>query len=107
MVKVAGHERLHHTGTARVFESEDDCFHAVEAGKINPNDVLVIRYEGPRGGPGMREMLAVTGAIKGIPELSRNRCSAHRRPLLRRHPRPDGRARCPRSATRRPHRRRA
>jgi dihydroxy-acid dehydratase len=70
VVKVAGHERLHHTGTARVFESEDDCFHAVEAGKINPNDVLVIRYEGPRGGPGMREMLAVTGAIKGIPELS-------------------------------------
>jgi dihydroxy-acid dehydratase len=70
VVKVAGHERLHHTGTARVFDSEDACFHAIEAGKINPNDVLVIRYEGPRGGPGMREMLAVTGAIKGIPELS-------------------------------------
>jgi len=43
---------------------------AVEAGKINPNDVLVIRYEGPRGGPGMREMLAVTAAVKGIPALS-------------------------------------
>ena len=70
VVKVAGHERIHHTGTARVFESEDDCHAAVEAGKINPNDVLVIRYEGPRGGPGMREMLAVTAAIKGIPELS-------------------------------------
>jgi dihydroxy-acid dehydratase len=70
VVKVAGHERIHHTGPARVFESEDECFHAVEAGKINPNDVLVIRYEGPRGGPGMREMLAVTAAIKGIPELS-------------------------------------
>jgi dihydroxy-acid dehydratase len=70
VVKVAGHERLNHTGPARVFDSEDDCFHAVEAGKINPNDVLVIRYEGPRGGPGMREMLAVTAAIKGIPELS-------------------------------------
>jgi dihydroxy-acid dehydratase len=70
VVKVAGHERIHHTGTARVFESEDACFHAVEAGEINPNDVLVIRYEGPRGGPGMREMLAVTAAIKGIPELS-------------------------------------
>jgi dihydroxy-acid dehydratase len=70
VVKVAGHERIHHTGTARVFDSEDACFHAVEAGKINPNDVLVIRYEGPRGGPGMREMLAVTAAIKGIPELS-------------------------------------
>ena len=70
VVKVAGHERVLHTGTARVFESEDLCFAAVEAGKINPNDVCVIRYEGPRGGPGMREMLAVTAAIKGIPELS-------------------------------------
>jgi dihydroxy-acid dehydratase len=71
VVKVAGHERLNHTGTARVFDSEDAAFHAVEAGKINPDDVLVIRYEGPRGGPGMREMLAVTAAIKGIPELSK------------------------------------
>jgi dihydroxy-acid dehydratase len=70
VIKVAGHERIHHTGTARVFDSEDDCHAAVEAGKINPNDVLVIRYEGPRGGPGMREMLAVTAAIKGIPALS-------------------------------------
>jgi dihydroxy-acid dehydratase len=70
VIKVAGHERIHHTGSARVFESEDDCHAAVEAGKINPNDVLVIRYEGPRGGPGMREMLAVTAAIKGIPALS-------------------------------------
>jgi dihydroxy-acid dehydratase len=70
VIKVAGHERLNHTGTARVFENEDTCHAAVEAGKINPTDVLVIRYEGPRGGPGMREMLAVTAAIKGIPELS-------------------------------------
>ena len=70
VIKVAGHERIHHTGTARVFENEDACHAAVEAGKINPNDVLVIRYEGPRGGPGMREMLAVTAAIKGIPALS-------------------------------------
>jgi dihydroxy-acid dehydratase len=70
VVKVAGHERIHHTGPARVFDSEDACFHAVEAGLIHPDDVLVIRYEGPRGGPGMREMLAVTAAIKGIPELS-------------------------------------
>ena len=70
VIKVAGHERLHHTGTARVFESEDLCHAAVEAGKINPGDVCVIRYEGPRGGPGMREMLAVTAAIKGIPALS-------------------------------------
>ncbi len=70
VIKVAGHERIHHTGTARVFENEDSCHAAVEAGKINPGDVLVIRYEGPRGGPGMREMLAVTAAVKGIPELS-------------------------------------
>jgi dihydroxy-acid dehydratase len=70
VIKVAGHERIHHTGPARVFDSEDACHAAVEAGKINPNDVLVIRYEGPRGGPGMREMLAVTAAIKGIPALS-------------------------------------
>ncbi len=70
VIKVAGHERLFHQGPARVFDSEDACFAAVESGKINPSDVLVIRYEGPRGGPGMREMLAVTAAIKGIPELS-------------------------------------
>ena len=70
VIKVAGHERIHHTGPARVFDSEDLCHAAVEAGKINPGDILVIRYEGPRGGPGMREMLAVTAAIKGIPELS-------------------------------------
>jgi len=70
VVKVAGHERLFHQGPARVFDSEDACHAAVEAGKINPSDVLVIRYEGPRGGPGMREMLAVTAAVKGIPELS-------------------------------------
>ncbi len=70
VVKVAGHERILHTGPARVFNSEDACHAAVEAGQIKPNDVCVIRYEGPRGGPGMREMLAVTAAIKGIPELS-------------------------------------
>ena len=70
VIKVAGHERVYHQGTARVFDSEDLCFAAIQAGRINPDDVLVIRYEGPRGGPGMREMLAVTAAIKGIPELS-------------------------------------
>jgi dihydroxy-acid dehydratase len=70
VIKVAGHERVFHQGTARVFDSEDACHAAVQAGRINPDDVLVIRYEGPRGGPGMREMLAVTAAIKGIPELS-------------------------------------
>ena len=70
VIKVAGHERIHHQGPARVFDSEDLCFAAVQAGKVNPGDVCVIRYEGPKGGPGMREMLAVTAAIKGIPELS-------------------------------------
>ena len=70
VIKVAGHARLFHQGPARVFDSEDLCFAAIQAGRINPSDVLVIRYEGPKGGPGMREMLAVTAAIKGIPELS-------------------------------------
>ena len=70
VIKVAGHERLTHTGPARVFDTEETCFAAVESGSIKPNDVLVIRYEGPRGGPGMREMLAITAAIAGIAELS-------------------------------------
>ncbi len=70
VVKVAGHKRLTHRGPARVFDSEQDAFAAIEARRILAGDVLVIRYEGPRGGPGMREMLAVTGAIVGIPELS-------------------------------------
>jgi len=70
VIKVAGHKRLEHRGPARVFETEQDAFAAVEANKIRPNDVIVIRYEGPKGGPGMREMLQVTAAIAGIPELS-------------------------------------
>jgi dihydroxy-acid dehydratase len=70
VIKVAGHERLTHRGPARVFDSEEAAFHAVESGQIQPDDVLVIRYEGPRGGPGMREMLAVTAAIAGIAELA-------------------------------------
>jgi dihydroxy-acid dehydratase len=70
VIKVAGHSRVEHRGPARVFDSEQDAFHAVESGKIKPNDVVVIRYEGPKGGPGMQEMLAVTAAIAGIPELS-------------------------------------
>ena len=69
-IKVAGHERLTHRGPARVFDSEEAAFHAVEAGTIRPNDVVVIRYEGPRGGPGMREMLAITAALVGIAELA-------------------------------------
>ncbi len=72
VVKIAGHRRLVHTGPARVFESEPEAFAAVESGRIRPHDVVVIRYEGPRGGPGMQEMLSVTAAIAGIPELSEN-----------------------------------
>jgi dihydroxy-acid dehydratase len=65
VVKLAGHERLYHRGPARVFDSEEECFAAVQARRIEPGDVVVIRYEGPAGGPGMREMLHVTGAIVG------------------------------------------
>ena len=65
VVKVAGHELTSHRGPARVFDSEEACFEAVQAGAIAAGDVVVIRYEGPQGGPGMREMLGVTGAIVG------------------------------------------
>jgi dihydroxy-acid dehydratase len=65
VVKLAGHERLFHSGPARVFESEEDCFAAVKARTLRAGDVIVIRYEGPAGGPGMREMLHVTAAIVG------------------------------------------
>jgi dihydroxy-acid dehydratase len=70
VMKIAAADRLEHRGPARVFDSEEDCFAAVQTGRIKPGDVLVIRYEGPKGGPGMREMLQVTAAISGIPELS-------------------------------------
>jgi dihydroxy-acid dehydratase len=65
VVKLAGHERLFHTGPARVFDSEEECFAAVKARRIHAGDVVVIRYEGPAGGPGMREMLHVTAALVG------------------------------------------
>ncbi len=65
VVKLAGHERRTHTGPARVFEGEEAAMKAVTAGQIQPGDVVVIRNEGPSGGPGMREMLAVTAAIVG------------------------------------------
>ena len=65
VVKLAGHERLFHSGPARVFDSEEAAFDAVQRRQIKPGDVVVIRYEGPKGGPGMREMLGVTGAIVG------------------------------------------
>ncbi|MBI2369254.1 MAG: dihydroxy-acid dehydratase [Deltaproteobacteria bacterium] len=65
VVKMAGHERVTHRGPARVFDREEDAFAAVQRREIRPGDVVVIRYEGPKGGPGMREMLAVTAALVG------------------------------------------
>ena len=65
VVKMSGHERNSHRGPARVFDREEDAFAAVRAGSIRAGDVVVIRYEGPRGGPGMREMLGVTAALVG------------------------------------------
>jgi len=65
VIKLAGHEKKVHHGPARVFEREEDAMQAVTEGRIQAGDVVVIRYEGPRGGPGMREMLGVTGAIVG------------------------------------------
>jgi len=65
VVKLAGHDELRFTGTARVFDGEEACFRAVQAREIQPGDVVVIRGEGPVGGPGMREMLAVTAALVG------------------------------------------
>ena len=65
VVKLAGHERTHHSGPARVFDSEELAFAAVQNGDIEAGDVIIIRYEGPKGGPGMREMLAVTAALMG------------------------------------------
>lgn len=65
VAKISGLKRFSITGPARVFDSEEDCFEAIVSNKINKGDVIVIRYEGPKGGPGMREMLAVTAAIQG------------------------------------------
>jgi dihydroxy-acid dehydratase len=65
VVKVAGIDQPRFEGIARVFDGEALAMEAILAGQINPGDIVVIRYEGPKGGPGMREMLAVTGAMKG------------------------------------------
>jgi dihydroxy-acid dehydratase len=65
VIKLSGHDKRKHSGPARVFDREEDAMAAVTHGKINPNDVILIRYEGPRGGPGMREMLGVTSAVIG------------------------------------------
>ena len=114
VVKVAGIDQPRFEGTARVFDGEDGAMEAILAGKIEPGDVVVIRYEGPKGGPGMREMLAVTGALKGAGRGGDCR-ARHRRPLLgrdagllRRPRRARGRRRWPDRARRRrrPHRHR-
>ncbi len=65
VIKLAGHNRMQHSGPARVFDCEEDTQRAIKEGKIKPGDVIIIRYEGPRGGPGMREMLWVTAALVG------------------------------------------
>ncbi len=65
VIKLSGQSKVHHSGPARVFEREEDAFAAVRNGTIQPNDVMVLRNEGPRGGPGMREMQLVTGALQG------------------------------------------
>ncbi len=65
VVKMSGHERQSHSGPARVFDSEEAAMQSVTSKQIKPNDVVIIRYEGPKGGPGMREMLSVTAAIVG------------------------------------------
>ncbi len=65
VIKVAGHQERVYQGPARVFDQEEPAFQAIQRGEINPGDIVIIRYEGPKGGPGMREMLAVTGALIG------------------------------------------
>ena len=70
VMKIAAANRVEHRGPARVFDTEEACFAAVQTGQIKPGDVLVIRYEGPKGGPGMREMPQVTAAVSSNAELS-------------------------------------
>jgi dihydroxy-acid dehydratase len=106
VVKVAGHERLLHKGRARVFEREEDAMHAVDRREIVDGDVVVIRYEGPKGGPGMREMLGVTAAIVGqglgetVALLTDGRFSGATRGLMIGHVAPEAFARGPLAAVR-------
>jgi dihydroxy-acid dehydratase len=101
VVKVAGHERPFHRGPARVFNREEDAMEAVTSGAIKSGDVVVIRYEGPKGGPGMREMLGVTGAIvgKGLGEevalMTDGRFSGATRGLMVGHVAPEAASRGP------------
>jgi len=106
VVKVAGYTRLHHTGPARVFDSEEEAMVAVQAGRIVDGDVVVIRYEGPRGGPGMREMLGVTAALVGqglgetVALLTDGRFSGATRGLMAGHVAPEAAHRGPIAALR-------
>ena len=99
VVKIAGKKVLTFRGTARVFDTEEAAFEAVDKNRIKPGDILVIRYEGPKGGPGMREMLAVTGALQGQGSGRAGR-AAHRWAILRSDARPDGWTRGARSGGR-------
>jgi dihydroxy-acid dehydratase len=106
VVKMAGHERPYHRGPARVFECEEDAFQAVEQRQIKAGDVVVIRHEGPRGGPGMREMLGVTAAIVGqglgeeVALITDGRFSGATRGLMVGHVAPEAVARGPIAAVR-------
>jgi dihydroxy-acid dehydratase len=106
VVKVAGYTRLEHTGPARVFDSEEAAMEAVQAGGIVEGDVVVIRYEGPRGGPGMREMLGVTAALVGqglgetVALLTDGRFSGATRGLMAGHVAPEAAHRGPIAALR-------
>src|SRR5208283_3871685 len=96
VVKMSGHERQSHTGPARVFDSEEAAMQAVTSKQIKAGDVVVIRYEGPKGGPGMREMLSVTAAIVGeglgesVALLTDGRFSGATRGLMVGHVAPEG-----------------
>jgi dihydroxy-acid dehydratase len=106
VVKVAGYTRLEHTGPARVFDSEEAAMTAVQAGRIAHDDVVVIRYEGPKGGPGMREMLGVTAALVGqglgetVALLTDGRFSGATRGLMAGHVAPEAAHRGPIAALR-------
>ena len=106
VVKVAGYERQSHRGPARVFEREEDAFEAVSRNTINPGDVVVIRNEGPKGGPGMREMLGVTASLVGaglgesVALLTDGRFSGATRGLMAGHVAPEAAAGGPIAAVR-------
>jgi dihydroxy-acid dehydratase len=106
VVKVAGYTRLHHEGPARVFDSEEEAMEAVQAGRVEDGDVVVIRYEGPKGGPGMREMLGVTAALVGqglgesVALLTDGRFSGATRGLMAGHVAPEAAHRGPIAALR-------